>query len=89
MKLPFISEIPDFKPRKHIGQDTSLPKFEQDVLEALDVIEQRGDYALTLAMRAYNGMLVLIAVIGLILIVNLPIGAMATKTIKAWFTPIP
>lgn len=87
MKLPFISEVPEFKPRKHLGQDESLPKFQKDVLEALDLIDQRGEYALNLAMRAWNGVLLVTGVLILALISNLPIGAMATKALKSFFFP--
>lgn len=86
-KLPFIAEIPEFKPRRHLGQDETLPKFQRDVLDALDVIEQRGEFSLGLALRAWNGVLILGVILVLALLVNLPIGAMAAKAVKTFLTP--
>lgn len=86
-KLPFIAEVPDFKPRQHLGQDETLPKFQKDVLAALDVIEQRGEYSLDLAMRAYNGVLIVGGILILALLANLPIGGLVVSAVKAFIKP--
>ena len=88
-KLPFISDVPDFKPRPHIGQDESMTKFQRDVLDALDVIEQRGEYSMDLALRAWNGVLLVGGIVILALIANLPIGSMIVTSFKHWLTPAP
>ncbi len=86
-RLPFISEVPDFKPRQHLGQDASLSSFQKEVLQALDVIEQRGQYSLDLAMRAWNGVLLIGGILILALVANLPIGALAVASLKHWLSP--
>ena len=69
--LPFISEAPEFKPRRHIGQDTGLPKIQSDMIDALDVNEQKSDWAVDTARRTYNAVWILGAfhVIGVVAIV--------------------
>lgn len=71
MKLPFTIEVPDFKPRKHPGLEDAAPKFGKGVMDALDVTEQRSDFALSVGIRAWNAVWVLGAfhVLGVIVIV--------------------
>ncbi len=86
-KLPFIAEVPEFKPRKHLGQATNLDPFQKDVLEALDVIDQKGEYSMALGIKAWNGVLIVAGILILALLINLPVGAMAAGVIKGWFLP--
>lgn len=86
-KLPFITEVPEFKPRPHLGQDEALSKFQKDVLDALDVIEQKGDYSLDRAVQAWNGVLIIGGILILALVANLPIGALAVASLKHWLSP--
>ncbi len=70
-RLPFISEVPEFKPRKHIGQDSALSKVNSDIIDGLDVTEQKSDYAVKTAVTCYNAvwLLGLFHVLGVIVIV--------------------
>ena len=88
MKIPFTKEVPEFKPRPHIGQDTSLTPFQKDMLDALDVLDQRSGYALNTAVNAFNGMLLALGVLGLAILANLSIGSSVLKAIHSiWPAP--
>lgn len=62
MKLPFIEQVPEFHPRKRPGVDPKLRPFEREVLDAIDVLEQREDFSTRVAIRNHNVMLVLIVI---------------------------
>jgi hypothetical protein len=59
VKFPFSIEVPSFQPRKHLGQDAGLPPFQKDVVDALDVGEQKADFAIGLAVRSWNAVWIL------------------------------
>ena len=87
MKIPFVENVESFEPRKHLGQDESLTTFQKDVLAALDVLDQRSSASLSLAVKAWNGLLMVAGVLLLTLIINLPLGAMVIKMFKTWLEP--
>lgn len=58
-KLPFTIEVPVFKARKHTGLEDAVPKFGPSVLEAMDENEQRADFAISVAIKAWNAVWVL------------------------------
>ncbi len=69
IKLPFIEEVPEFNPRHRSGLDPKLTPFEREVLDSVDVLEQKKDYAIKIAIRAFNLGLVNLALIVLLILV--------------------
>lgn len=87
MKLPFSIEVPVFQPRRHLGQDDTLPKFEKDVVDAVDVNEQKADFAIAASVRAWNAVFILgvFHVIATILIVAAVTNTSALEAILRLF----
>lgn len=55
MSLPFLVQIPDkFEPRRHPGRSTTLSADQQELIDQLDIIDQRSDLALKISVRAHN-----------------------------------
>jgi hypothetical protein len=86
VKIPFTKDVPEFKPRTHVGQDKSLSDFEKEMLSLVDVIDQRSEYALTTSVAAYNGVLVVFGFIGLLVLLNVSIGPDILKALKSWLS---
>lgn len=63
MKMPLWSEAPEFKPRKRPGIDQTLTPFEREILDSVDVLEQRSEFNTTYAIRAWNAVLMISAVL--------------------------
>jgi hypothetical protein len=63
MNLPFEKEREKWEPRKRIGLDDSLTPVEREILDSIDVLEQKGDYGIKLSVRAFNISLVAAVVV--------------------------
>ncbi len=61
-KIPFVEEVPVFTPKHRPGLDPGLSGFEREVLDAIDVLEQKHDFVAKTSVRAYNLGIILIAV---------------------------
>ena len=59
MDMPFFKNVPDFKPRERKFLDPNLTEFERTVLDTLDVIEQKSDYAVDRGVFAHNWLVLL------------------------------
>lgn len=60
-----LTKAPEFKPRKHIGLNPNLnPEF-REVLEVLDVMEQREEWAAKISIQNRNWILFLAVVFAL------------------------
>lgn len=66
MKIPFLEEIPTFEPRTKIGVRKNMSLEQREILDAIDVIEQKADAALKLGVRAFNIGLLLCALLLLV-----------------------
>jgi hypothetical protein len=82
MDLPFFKSVPAFNPRPRKFLDPSLTDFERTVLDTLDVIEQKADYAVDRGVMSHNWLVILtiffIACNGMLLGRLLQAGARST-----------
>jgi hypothetical protein len=54
-----LTRPPEFKPRKHIGQNPSLSPETREILEVLDVMEQRQEWNVGQTIQNRNWLLAL------------------------------
>jgi hypothetical protein len=55
MKFPFLfAQVPEPKPRVHLGRSPNLDPAQRELLDVIDVMEQKMDYAISMGTRAYN-----------------------------------
>lgn len=79
MKIPFWEELPKFEPRVKIGVRKNMSLEQREILDAIDVLEQKADFGAKLGVRACNigGMLFMIVI--------LTNGPEVLKVVQHWF----
>lgn len=55
MSLPFLISVPEkFEPRKHPGRNPNLSPDAREILDQLDILEQKADFGNLWSVRAFN-----------------------------------
>lgn len=65
MKIPFLKEVPEFRPRQNLFSDVG-PIDNKRLLDAIDILDQKSSYSITISTAAWNLVLVLAVVLVLI-----------------------
>lgn len=81
MKIPFIREVPKFEPRKKPWLSKDLDVNQREMLDVIDVLDQKVDYSVDAAVAANN------AVVYLALVLVLTQGPAVLNLIQGWFGP--
>ncbi len=76
--LVFLSEPEKWEPRKRLGVPDNIGHEQRDLLDAIDIIEQKADFSNMVSIRAYYLALVLL---GIILLTN---GTAALRIVQGW-----
>ena len=66
MKLPFpfLQDVPEFKARHNIlASDVKARIDEGKLVESLDILEQKADFTMAIAVKAWNVMIILSVVL--------------------------
>jgi hypothetical protein len=79
VKIPFFIDYPDkFVPRLHLGRSSNLTEDQKQLLDAIDILEQKSDLGISVGARAYNMGLVVLA------LVILTQGPAVLKIVQNW-----
>lgn len=55
MAFPFFVSVPEkFEPRRHLGRSDKLSEDQREMLDQLDILEQKADFGNITACRALN-----------------------------------
>lgn len=93
MRFPLLPLYRNFRPRKRLGEDPRLRPREKDLLDALDVVDQRSRWSMLLgAVAGHWLMIITIAVAILVVVVGLllfTVGDRARDILRAWVPWLP
>ncbi len=76
--LIFVSEPEKWEPRKRLGVPEAMNHEQRDLLDAIDIIEQKADFSNMVSIRAYYLALILL---GIMILTN---GTAALRVVQDW-----